>query len=452
MKTIKIFLASSITQFGIERFELANFIEQMGRRFREDYDVDVVPFICENYDHALTPDGRMQDAFDKELRGSDMVFFLFYTRLGEFTQEEFEIARAQMQQSGEQKPKIYTYFKALSDGETMEDSLQRFVQTLEQAIGHYHESFTSIDTVKLRILLNLRVQELGFVEVQAKDGYCVVGGEKMLPLKNVAEFCNSKTLQKLQEELAEVEAKYFQMKPRYHAEKQDDAFYREYSEIASRRQNLLDAIRDLQSAIFQMSLNMSTDEVHGEVTPRQKEAYRLFEQGDYEGALAILDAGEIDDAFEADMRRMEQMQQARVQTYIKEHKTAIDILMAMYDDRGRFAEIESRYGKIVPVAKKYGVRLGVVYDYISYLYNQHQYEKAIRLAEELQKNETYCAKEDDRLKLLNQLAILYSDTNHFAEAEALYLEALKLRRALAEKHPDAYNPKVAMTCNNLANL
>ena len=90
MKTIKIFLASSITQFGIERFELANFIEQMGRRFREEYDVDVVPFICETFDHALTPDGRMQEKFNQELRGSDMVFFLFYTRLGDYTLEEWK--------------------------------------------------------------------------------------------------------------------------------------------------------------------------------------------------------------------------------------------------------------------------------------------------------------------------------------------------------------------------
>ena len=125
MKTIRIFLASSITQFEKERYELVTFIDQLGRKFREAYSVDIEPFICENYDHAV--DGRMQETFNAILRESDMVFFLFYTRIGEFTEEEFQVAREQMRLSDEKKPKIYTYFKALAEGETMEASLQAFM-------------------------------------------------------------------------------------------------------------------------------------------------------------------------------------------------------------------------------------------------------------------------------------------------------------------------------------
>ena len=319
--------------------------------------------------------------------------------------------------------------------------------TLEQTIGHYHESFTSIDTVKLRILLNIKAQELGFAEIKVKDGCCTVGGEKVLPLGNVAEFLNSRTLQQLKAELAEVEEQYFRMKPQYETRKNDEDFYRAYSEIATKRQNLLDTIGELQDAIFQMSLNMSADDVHGEVSPRQKEAYRLFEQGDYEGALRILDAQEIDDEFEADMHRMEQMQQARAAKYIKEHKTAIDILMTMYDYKGRFDEIERRYKKIVPVAEKYNVELDVVYDYICYLQNQTLYSQAIRLAERLLTNEAFCADSGDKLQLLNLLALLHDINNHTNQAEKYFQEALCLRKTLADTDPELYNSYVQPILN-----
>jgi tetratricopeptide (TPR) repeat protein len=52
----------------------------------------------------------------------------------------------------------------------------------------------------------------------------------------------------------------------------------------------------------------------------------------------------------------------------------------------------------------------------------------------------------------NNLAYLLSDTGSSKEAEELYREALKIRRELAEKSPDAYLPNLATSCNNLAAL
>ncbi|MEP7362333.1 MAG: tetratricopeptide repeat protein, partial [Acidobacteriota bacterium] len=53
---------------------------------------------------------------------------------------------------------------------------------------------------------------------------------------------------------------------------------------------------------------------------------------------------------------------------------------------------------------------------------------------------------------LNNLAVLYSDTQRMREAEQAFSEALQIRRALAEVNPDAYRPSVATTLNNLALL
>src|SRR5947199_112039 len=53
---------------------------------------------------------------------------------------------------------------------------------------------------------------------------------------------------------------------------------------------------------------------------------------------------------------------------------------------------------------------------------------------------------------LNNLAMLDGDQNRAEEARKGFEEALKIRRELAKKNPDAYLPDLAMTLNNLANL
>ena len=58
----------------------------------------------------------------------------------------------------------------------------------------------------------------------------------------------------------------------------------------------------------------------------------------------------------------------------------------------------------------------------------------------------------DVARTLNNLALLYSNTQRIAESEAMYLEALEIRRKLAEEDPETYESGLAMTLNNLATL
>ncbi len=62
------------------------------------------------------------------------------------------------------------------------------------------------------------------------------------------------------------------------------------------------------------------------------------------------------------------------------------------------------------------------------------------------------AYEPDVAQTLNNLALLYYNTQRFEESEAMYREALEIRRRLAAANPQAYEPDVAMTLNNLALL
>ena len=62
------------------------------------------------------------------------------------------------------------------------------------------------------------------------------------------------------------------------------------------------------------------------------------------------------------------------------------------------------------------------------------------------------AYEPDLAMTLNNLAVLYNATQRFSESEAMYKEALEIYRRLARSNPQAYEPDLAMTLNNLAYL
>ena len=452
-RKISIFLASSIVEFANERRDIENFIRNVSDKFEERYDTKIQPLLCENFDNCMS-EARKQEEYNEKIRESEMCFFIFFTRAGEFTREEFEVAYKQFKESETHRPKIYVYFKKVPEGVSVEQSVKDFMNEIDNTYQHYHDMFDHIDTVKLRILLNLKMQEMDFANIEIKNGECVVDGNNMMSLDKVSEFANSKNLQRMKAELAEIEEKYFKMLPIYAKGGFDESFRNEYVNVASKRQSMKKQIEDLEKSIFDLSLGLSKDEVRGEMTPRMKEAYRLLELGDSEGCIAVLNSEDIDSEFERWEREHEREGKKKASIYIREHKIAIDILKTMPEYSGRFAEIEARFEKITSAAEKYGVELDVLYDYAVYLYNQNKHIKAIEAAEKLEKFYAVLGdvSENEIAKLYNLMALLYSDTQRYTEAEEMHKKAIQIRERLAGKKPDAFEPNLALSYNNLANL
>ena len=79
----------------------------------------------------------------KAIRNSDIFVSLFFTKVGKYTEEEFDVAHSQFKASG--KPRIYTYFKnaAINMGNVREEdftSLVAFKKKLA-ALGDYPTSY-----------------------------------------------------------------------------------------------------------------------------------------------------------------------------------------------------------------------------------------------------------------------------------------------------------------------
>jgi len=95
---------------------------------------------------------RLQDEYNKEIRKCDIFVMLFWTKVGRYTEEEFETAFGHF--TATSKPFIFTYFKdadvtisSVSQQDMM--SLWAFQQKL-RALGHFYTTYRNIDDLKFQ--------------------------------------------------------------------------------------------------------------------------------------------------------------------------------------------------------------------------------------------------------------------------------------------------------------
>ncbi|MDR1381329.1 MAG: hypothetical protein LBJ47_07600, partial [Tannerella sp.] len=108
MKRIKIFVASS-AELDQDKTLFDLFISDKNKIYRERY-IDFELRTWKDFVSAITLT-RLQEKYNEYIQSCDIVVFLFHTRVGQYTLEEFEIAHRQFIRSKGKKPLIYVYFK-----------------------------------------------------------------------------------------------------------------------------------------------------------------------------------------------------------------------------------------------------------------------------------------------------------------------------------------------------
>jgi hypothetical protein len=147
-KRVEIFLASSKElQKDREDFEL--YLRQLNDQLsRQDLYLKIVGW--ENFLDAMSQT-RLQDEYNEAVRTSNIFVSLFFTKTGKFTEEEFDVAHRQFQETG--KPLIYTFFKAAPvNTDQLDDevvSLLQFKKKLTK-LGHFNTGYNNIEDLKLK--------------------------------------------------------------------------------------------------------------------------------------------------------------------------------------------------------------------------------------------------------------------------------------------------------------
>lgn len=106
MQSTKIFLASS-SELEDERREFEIFVGRKNREWhRRGVFLELV--IWEDFLDSVSPT-RLQDEYNAAIRDCDLFVMLFCSKVGKYSEEEFDTALAQFKATG--KPIVFTYFK-----------------------------------------------------------------------------------------------------------------------------------------------------------------------------------------------------------------------------------------------------------------------------------------------------------------------------------------------------
>ncbi|MGZ8213765.1 MAG: hypothetical protein ACXWTP_04625 [Methylosarcina sp.] len=168
MRILKIFLASS-SELRNDREQFEIFINRRNKIWVEK-GIFLKLIIWEDFIDALSQT-RLQDEYNKAIRDCDLFVMLFFTKVGKYTEEEFETAFGSYKETD--KPLIFTYFKdpPSNTGSANENdliSLRSFQEKLKK-LGHFQTRYESINDLLLHFGQQLdKLADSGFIQLHAK--------------------------------------------------------------------------------------------------------------------------------------------------------------------------------------------------------------------------------------------------------------------------------------------
>ncbi|MDE7319409.1 MAG: tetratricopeptide repeat protein [Lachnospiraceae bacterium] len=495
MKFIKIFLASSIVEFRDERQQMGNFI----RSLNDIYVKRGIYFelaICEDLGESVALE-RKQQEYNEAIRESQYFYIVFGKSAGKYTIEEFYVALDQFRKSG--APKIFTYFKALPEGEQAEQSVMDFMEQLSSQIGHYYSTFTHLDAIKLDLLLELVKNPETKDQMKFEDGQVIFGDQSVMSLEHVPLYSRNETVQKLVKEQERLNGEFGRLAVEYGKHPEDSGLLKQMMELGEKRSRVRDSLHQMEMDMLGLYSQTEEKRQAGKrLNWREKKAIERVDLGDCEGAKNIL----RDIQWEQEVGQAEELAEAAVEPvreYISGKRSLISTLLVTGADAETVEEVLAVYERCCALAEKYQVEIKVLYDYARFLYRQKAYPEGIEVAERLEryyllKPET---EETDHAAVLLVLGILYGANgdwkkseqalgkalavyrraaqenpeyqadlatcthglavtlhhlNQLEEEEKLFRESLELRRRLAAENPSAHEEELALACNNLAIL
>jgi len=177
-KTIKLFLASS-AELKADRLAFEVFINRKNKEWvARGVFLELV--IWEDFIDAISQTG-LQAQYNQAISGCDLFVMLFWTKVGRYTQEEFDTAFGQFQAAN--RPFIFTYFKdaPISTGNANRQDLQSlwaFQEKLD-ALGHFYTGYQTSDGLHLHFNGQLdKLAANGFINFEPeRDTVAGVGAD-----------------------------------------------------------------------------------------------------------------------------------------------------------------------------------------------------------------------------------------------------------------------------------
>ena len=438
MKNIKIFLVPSSDAVMGDMTGVRDFFRQLNEMY---FDSGI------NFS-ILNANEMTENELKEHVADSDLSFFLFFEDVSDDMRSCFDIFFESFKKTD--KPKIVTYFKYTESPNDMTDAVREFSQMLGNELKHYYNNYNSIDTLKLGILMQIKVMRLDASQITiSDDGMICLNGQPVADTSKIPMFEFNDRLNELKSRYDELTKEWGRLRTLRMDDPNNEELYFEFSRVATERDDTKKALREFEDLLLKTSEELAAKK--GEMSPRQAEAYRLLEMGDVDGACEILPLDELFDDISHNERLADNAID-RLETNVEELATRITALNMKGLNNDTVAEIRRIYEEIYDTfCDTRNIGWSKLYDYASFLEDQNDYTKAIKVAEKLN---WYYSDPDNKVdeyelaELYNLLGLLYKAQNKPKKAEKYCLDSIEIYERLTKKNADAYEPDLAMSYNN----
>ena len=332
MKKINIFLATTEESLENDKKELGNFIRDLNDKF-ENYDV---------YFKLTNASSNMQN-LSEEIQKSELFIVIFSSKISNETIEEFNIAYQTFLKN--KTPKITTYIKNDSH---KDESITNFLNKLNEELGHYYNSYDTIDTIKLNVVLSLKQLGIELRELQIKDDKLFLGKQEIMTLEKLPMILNNTALRELKKQKDRIEEEYWIKREK--KEESEEAF-NQYSEINRKRQEIEHNILELENHIVELQSTFMEAYLDGNLSKRQIFAKKYLDQGNIEEAIQNLDIKELKEE-KSNVIDLENRQNQNFDILLKEARQRIEILKKEVKSPKQRRELDNSYEELMRIENK----------------------------------------------------------------------------------------------------
>ena len=332
MKNIKIFLVPSSDAVMGDMTEVRDFFRQLNEMY---FDSGI------NFS-ILNANEMTENELKEHVADSDLSFFLFFKDVSDDMRSCFDIFFESFKNTD--KPKIVTYFKYTESPNDMTEAVREFSQMLGNELRHYYNNYNSIDTLKLGILMQIKVMRLDASQITiSDDGKICLNGQPVADTSKIPMFEFNDRLNELKRKYDELTKEWGRLRTLRMDDPNNEELYFEFSRVATERDDTKKALREFEDLLLKTSEELAAKK--GEMSPRQAEAYRLLEMGDVDGACEILPLDELLEDFRRN-RRFAQNATASPEANVEELATFITALNMKGLNNDTVAEIRRIYEEI----------------------------------------------------------------------------------------------------------
>ena len=443
MKEIKVFLASS-EELEQDREAFGNFIRRLDNLY-EKRGIRIRLFEWEDLDSAYN-DKRKQDEYNEYIKQSDIFLALFRTKAGEFTVEEFNLAKDLYKNHGLPKPHVYC--RDLNEGETEDKTLTDFKKDLFENLKYFFARYTSRDSLNLHFIMQLQIFENSLENKVDVDGdKLVYEGINVGRVDKIDFFAKNKDFIRMREDLKDLNEDIEDLRLRQASAPEDEKLKNRIQEKLNKRNALQEEFEHYRKDILDFEKHIIS--LQGKrMDELEVRATELFSQGKVTEARIILKESRLEDEqiekdWDSTIEKLDAIKE-NMERIIKKAITDAKLVMLdttisiekrkeeakkVYSDADRRAQkINYSTKEYIDLLCKYGIFL------CKYAYYEESIEVNLRF---IQLSEETNGQNETTADAYNNIGVVYDYLGDYDKALEYYNKALKISKAvLGENHRD----------------